>query len=355
MNTRMKPRLRHRELMFLMTLVLPFGAANSQDWKTLLDLRGTWKIDLGDNMEWADPKFNDSKWDDIKVPAAWENEGFPGYDGYAWYRKHFTITTDLKNAAVYLHVGYVDDVSEVYLNGHFIGFQGIFPPNFTTAYDTYEQYAVPQQYLNYNGDNVVAVRVYDAMMAGGITHGRIGLFEPRDYLKPDYAITGNWKFRTGDDESWKDANIDDSRWKDVVVPAYWETQGFKGYDGIGWYRIKFTVPQQLMDQRLILLLGKIDDVDETYLNGQLVGRTARIRAGMTRGDVGDNWTHLRAYVIPSDILIPGQENVLAVRVEDVYMHGGIYDGPIGLVTRDKYLRWKKQRDEWWNLFDWFNN
>jgi sialate O-acetylesterase len=76
---------------------------------------------------------------------------------------------------------------------------------------------------------------------------------------------------------------------------------------------------------------------------------------MTINDVGDNWMQLRAYVIPSDILIPGQENVLAVRVEDVYMHGGIYDGPIGLVTRDKYLRWKKQRDEWWNLFDWFSN
>lgn len=356
MDTRMKPGLQHKKLIiFLSLLTLPFTTTVGQDWKTLLDLRGTWRIELGDNMEWADPKFNDSKWDDIKVPAAWENEGFPGYDGYAWYRKHFTINPDLKNDHVYLHVGYVDDVSEVYLNGHFIGFQGMFPPNFTTAYNTYGQYAVPQQYLNYKGDNVVAVRVYDMMMAGGITNGRIGLFEARDYLKPDYAITGTWKFRTGDDESWKDANIDDSKWKDVVVPAYWETQGFKEYDGIGWYRLKFTTPQQFTEKRLILLVGKIDDIDETYLNGELVGKTGRIRAGMTLADVGDSYTQLRAYTISSDILLPGQENVLAVRVDDVYMHGGIYDGPIGFVTRDKYLRWKKERDEWWNLFHWFDN
>ncbi len=356
MNTRKENGLRHHGLLFFtLAVVLCAATTYGQEWKTLLDLKGTWKIELGDNMRWADPGFDDSKWDGIKVPAAWENEGFPGYDGYAWYRKHFTITPDLKNAAVYLHVGYVDDVSEVYLNGHFIGFQGMFPPDFTTAYNTYGQYAVPQQYLNYSGDNVVAIRVYDMMMSGGITHGRIGLFEPRNYLKPDYALTGNWKFRTGDDESWKKSRIDDSKWSDVVVPAYWETQGFKGYDGLGWYRLRFTIPQPFTEKRLILLVGKIDDVDETYLNGELVGKTGRIRTGMALSDVSDEWTQLRAYVIPSDVLLPGQENVLAVRVDDVYLHGGIYDGPIGFVTRDRYQSWKKERDRWWNLFDWFDN
>jgi sialate O-acetylesterase len=328
-------------------------AAYGQEWKTLLNLRGQWKIELGDSHKWADPAFDDSKWDDIFVPAPWEDEGFPGYDGYAWYRKHFTIDQNLKNNIVYLHVGYVDDVSEVYLNGHLLGFQGEFPPNFTTAYNVNGQYPVPQQYLNFNGDNVIAVRVFDQMLAGGITHGRIGLFEPKDHLAPDYNLAGTWKFTTGDDDSWKDAAANDSKWKNVIVPGYWEGQGFPDYNGMGWYRLKFKIPEQLIGKRLILMLGKIDDVDEAYVNGEFVGRTGRISRGMDLSDVNDEWLQPRAYIIPSDLLLPNQDNVLAVRVNDVYLHGGIYDGPIGFVTREKYLRWKKEGSPWRNFLDWF--
>ena len=138
------------------------------------------------------------------------------------------------------------------------------------------------------------------------------------------------------------------------MPTYWEGQGFKGYDGLGWYRLKFRVPGNLAGQRLILLVGKVDDVDETYVNGELVGKTGRIRKNMDRNDVSDEWQQLRAYTLPSDLLSPSQDNVIAVRVDDVYLHGGIYDGPIGLVTRERYLKWKKGNErEPWNIFDWF--
>lgn len=349
----MKRQFRHISLLSILALVLAAGTARCDEWRTLLDLKGEWKIELGDNTRWASPSFNDSEWDTIRVPAAWENEGFPGYDGYAWYRKHFTVNKSLTNNVIYLHVGYVDDVSEVYLNGHLVGFQGEFPPNFSTAYNVNGQYPVPPQYLNFNGDNVIAVRVFDQMLEGGITHGRIGLFEPRDYLTPDYNLAGTWKFTTGDNESWKDAATDDSKWNNIIVPGYWEGQGFPHYDGMGWYRLKFKIPEQLTGKRLILLLGKIDDVDEAYVNGEFVGRTGRMRRGLDLSDVNNEWQHLRAYVIPSDLLFPNQDNVLAVRVNDVYLHGGIYDGPVGFVTREKYLRWKKEGSAWQNFLDWF--
>jgi hypothetical protein len=335
-------------------LLLPLsGNVRAQGLRTLLNLRGQWKIELGDDMKWADPKFDDSKWDKIRVPSSWEDEGYPGYDGYAWYRKHFTIDKELKNDVIYLQVGYVDDVSEVYLNGHMVGFEGQFPPQFITAYNVARPYRVPQQYLNYSGDNVIAVRVYDQRLAGGITHGSVGLFEPRDYLTPDYDLAGTWKFTTGDNASWKDAEANDRTWTNIIVPAYWETQGFRNYDGFGWYRTTFKVPEKLVGERLILLLGKIDDFDETYLNGQLVGRTGRMRKNMDPDDRGNEYAQLRAYLIPSDLLIPGRENTLAVRVKDVYMQGGIYDGPIGLITREKYREWKRNNEDRWNPFDWF--
>ena len=346
---------RTRILTLLIALILASFASHvcAQGWRTLLNLRGKWKFELGDNMKRADPKFNDSKWDDIRVPNSWEDEGYPGYDGYAWYRKHFAVDEELRNAVIYLQVGYVDDVSEVYLNGHMVGFEGQFPPDFITAYNITRPYLVSNKYLNFGGDNVIAVRVYDQRLAGGITHGNVGLFEPRDYLEPDYNLAGSWKFTTGDSPSWKDVEASDASWKNVEVPAFWETQGYREYDGFGWYRMRFKVPENLIGERLILLLGKIDDFDETYLNGQLVGRTGRITRNMTREDIGNEYAQLRAYLIPSDLLVSGRDNILAVRVNDAYMHGGIYDGPIGLIARDKYRDWQRDKKDHWNLFDWF--
>jgi hypothetical protein len=341
--------------MVLFLLFLTGGnRAHGDEWKSLLELSGTWKIELGDNPEWASPSLHDGKWDDIRVPAAWEDEGFPGYDGYAWYRKHFTVNKDLKSHTLYLLSGYVDDVCEVYLNGHLVGFQGEFPPHFVTAYDVPGQYFIPPQYINFDGDNVLAVRVFDQMMAGGITHGRVGLYELRDYLVPDLNLAGIWKFKTGDDMSWKNASTNDAAWSNVIAPAYWESQGYKDYDGFAWYRLHFTIPDDLKEKRLILLLGKIDDVDETYLNGTLIGKTGTITSGMSRANVGDEWTKLRAYVIPSGALRMDGDNVIAIRVSDVYLHGGMYDGPIGLVTREKYRKWERKTEPWWKMFEWGN-
>ena len=64
------------------------GAALGGDLKKLLDLRGTWKFEVGDDMRWAEPSFSDKEWVSVNVPANWETQGFPGYDGYGWYPPH---------------------------------------------------------------------------------------------------------------------------------------------------------------------------------------------------------------------------------------------------------------------------
>ena len=94
--------------------------AQAPDLRPLLDLSGNWKFEIGDLARWSDPALDDSKWDRIYVPAPWEEEGYPGYDGYAWYRKHFKADKDFRDMSLYLRLGYIDDVSEVFLNGHLI-------------------------------------------------------------------------------------------------------------------------------------------------------------------------------------------------------------------------------------------
>jgi len=333
-------------LLALALLVSVAGVRAQNDLKRLVDLSGAWKFELGDDLRRSDPGYNDSKWDAINVPGRWEDQGYPGYDGYAWYRKHFVIQKDDARKVLYVRLGAIDDADEVYLNGHFIGFYGTFPPKFNTAYGVHRIYRVLSRYLNPGGDNVIAVRVYDDQLEGGMVRGEVGLYEDRNPLWAEYSIEGDWRFTTGDNLQWKEPRFDDHTWKEVVVPAYWETQGYKDYDGYGWYRTTFHVPSSIASQKLILLMGKIDDYDEVYLNGQRVGHTGFMpEPGEDWGNDQRSYAQLRVYTLPPGVVLPDRDNVIAVRVFDGFMQGGIYDGPLGFIERSHYLQWRNsQRD-----------
>jgi len=332
-----------RFLVFL-TIVLAAGSiagrTNKTGFQKIEDLKGYWKFEIGDDKKWADPKYDDDSWEEIYVPATWEDEGFPGFDGYAWYRKEFTLNQEDTGNNYYLFLGVIDDVDEAYINGHFIGFLGSYPPDFQTAAAIQRQYLVPREYLNFNGKNVIAVKVYDEFQEGGIKRGKVGLYEFISELRPAQNLSGLWMFKLGDDSDWKEPDLDDGGWTEMIVPSIWQTQGFKGENGFAWYRKEFTLDKDLGVERLIMLLGKIDDLDETYLNGRRIGKTGRIRENMERANLNNEWQTLRAYYIPNGYLNKNGKNILAVRVFDGYGHGGIFEGPIGIISRESYLNWK---------------
>lgn len=326
--------------------------SHAQEWKLLFGLEEEWRFEIGDEMRWRQPGFDDSKWEVISAPRRWEDEGFPGYDGYAWYRKHFQAKEDWKAKTLYLRLGYIDDVDEVYVNGKLVGRTGAFPPADETAYNVPREYVLPVSLLNIPGDNLIAVRVYDRELSGGIVGGPLGVYEDASALVPEIPLAGVWHFHPGDDPAWKDVAFDERAWENVLVPSLWELQGYPDLDGYAWYRIRFTVPVTLADKRAILLLGNIDDFDEAYLNGELVGRTGTMGKVLPGGG-SEDYRKLRAYTLPSGTLHIGKENVLAVRVFDGFRDGGIYRGPIGIVTRERYLKWERRtrRDDRWP-FDW---
>ncbi len=342
----------------LSLMLVSFAAA--EDWQSVLDLRGKWKFELGDDEKRASIAFDDSKWNEIFVPSPWEDEGYPGYDGYAWYRKHFRLPQGAEKKSLYLRLGCIDDVSEVFLNGVIIGITGDFPPDYRTAYNTQVILTIPQNILNVSGDNIIAVRVYDDQFEGGITQGKIGLYESKNYLAPEIPFAGMWRFKTGDSEKWIDPSFDDYSWDQIFAPAYWETQGHARYDGMAWYRLHFKIPAELEGKTLIALLGKIDDLDETYINGEEIGRTGRIRSNPWRSSHDNEYREFREYTIPSGLLKAGKDNVIAVRVFDIGGEGGIYEGPIGIISREHYKDWKKNRSwkenqYWKDNQNWNNN
>lgn len=133
-----------------------------------------WKFTTGDNPAWASPSFDDTNWKEIKVATIWEEQGYVGYDGFAWYRTSVIIPSSLKSASVKygglsLKLGKIDDVDETFWNGKVIGSSGTFPPNSNSAYDKYRKYIIPTNSIRWNQTNVIAIRVFDGGGGGGLS------------------------------------------------------------------------------------------------------------------------------------------------------------------------------------------
>ena len=309
------------------------------------NLKGNWKFSIGDNKNWKAFNFNDSDWDEIYVPSSWEEQGYHGYNGYAWLRREFTISDDYKKNSIYLYLGYIDDVDEVYINGHLIGYTGSFPPYYQTAYNAYRKYHIPKYILNFNSKNVISVRIYDSQQYGGIVKGDIGFYIDPDPLPLDFELHGVWKFNIGDDLNWKEYKINDNEWNNIIVPGSWENQGYRDHDGYGWYRKSIKISEQFANKPVVVVMGKIDDIDEVYINGVLINPIKKLGAkGAYIHTNNYDYSVFRAYFIDGNIFKANATNTIAVRVYDGGGVGGIYEGPVGIIEQSKYVNYWKNKN-----------
>lgn len=160
------------------------------------------------------------------------------------------------------------------------------------------------------------------------------LFPAISIAQPLPDMAKDWRLQTGDDPKWADPDLDDSPWRAIKVGMPWDSQGLSEHDGYAWLRRSFSLPESLKEDEnfkrfgaLKLILGKIDDVDRTFFNGQVVGETGTFPEGYS-----GNWTASRVYTIPGRLIRWDAPNVIAVRVYDREGLGGMYEGPYGLRT-----------------------
>jgi sialate O-acetylesterase len=119
-------------------------------------------------------------------------------------------------------------------------------------------------------------------------------------------------------EPWSESAAAGGAWR--AAPrglGYWENWGvpeLARYDGIVWYRTTVRLDAAQARQATELSLGTIDEIDETWLNGQPIGYTSG-------PDVP------RRYPLARGAVHAGI-NTIAIAVLDTYGFGGIY-GPQG--------------------------
>ena len=132
---------------------------------------------------------------------------------------------------------------------------------------------------------------------------------------PDY-IEKQRRLELEGKSSRERTTFDDSNWETMSLPQPIEKAGLD-IDGEIWFRKTIQVPAAAAGKKAMLHLGRVDDSDETWVNGVKVG-------GMKRSRRED-----RNYEIPSGILKAGK-NVIAVKVVDEGDWGGIYGDPENL-------------------------
>lgn len=305
----------------------------------LVDLDGEWLFATGDDANRALPDYDDASWSRVNVYENWEDHGYRDYDGYAWYRRSFELDAANLSQPLYAFLGKIDDVDEVFVNGHAIGGLGGFPPDYSIAWDVERFYRVPSDLLH-AGINVIAIRVYDGGGDGGITGKGLGLYTT-SLPRPLIDLAGKWKFATGNNPDWKAHSIGEEGFHSIQVPTNWDNVGYKYYDGHAWYRKTFGPLPVSENETLILFLGKIDDTDEVFLNGKRIGGTSGARGVEDSG--ASYYDMNRRYEFSSDLL--QENNVLAVHVYDGQQGGGIYSGPVGIMKKTDYLEYQKRAKE----------
>lgn len=136
-----------------------------------------------------------------------------------------------------------------------------------------------------------------------------------------------WRFSTdesnvGQKRGWCSPDFDDSNWQEIRIDNYWEPQIDRDYDGVGWYRRKFTTPEIPPGKTVYLAVGAADEVGWLWLNGRLMG-------GHYFGEGSSNSPFA---VDVTDYLKSGAENSIAVRVYDPLSNGGMWQ-PMQLLIR----------------------
>ena len=141
------------------------------------------------------------------------------------------------------------------------------------------------------------------------------------------------RFQKGDNPAWNAFALDDSAWREVsLMDQPWESLGLESANGVGWYRIHVVIPSSLKKgivEAIMLDLGAIDDSDQTWVNGHLVGKDGTFPDDP--GGYSSEYGKRRYYVVDPKWVRWDRDNVIAIRAYNYGDPGGLYRGNVKIV------------------------
>ncbi|MCC8020339.1 MAG: DUF4982 domain-containing protein [Rikenellaceae bacterium] len=141
-------------MLLLFLLALPLAAMAGQRQK--YNFNPGWLVHAGDVRGAENPSYNDRRWTPVTLPRAW-NEDITFKvsiedmtSGVAWYRKHFSLPESARGGKVFVEFEGVRQGADFWLNGQYLGLHenGVMAVGFDLT-----------PYIDYEGDNVLAVRI----------------------------------------------------------------------------------------------------------------------------------------------------------------------------------------------------
>jgi hypothetical protein len=159
----------------------------------------------------------------------------------------------------------------------------------------------------------------------------IGLLFSLKSSSQSIDISKNWLITIGDTLDWANNSYNDNYWKTMETIGPFEDRGFGNFQNFGWVRKKVIIPSSLKDQAeksgyFYLSLGRINDADQTFFNGKLVGQTGSMspqQIGVDRGK--------RIYKVDATEILWDKENQIAIRIFSNFHNGGLWDKNFNII------------------------
>ena len=101
----------------------------------------SWRVHEGDDLTWARPDFDDSKWAETSSPK--ETPGLLVQSGFRWYRTTVELPEQLLGRELAIDMGPIDEVFEVYVEGVSVGRFGRWEPKPESPFNRNLAFPIP--------------------------------------------------------------------------------------------------------------------------------------------------------------------------------------------------------------------
>ncbi len=142
---------------------------------------------------WAAPATVTADWEKMQLPTTWQNAGL-NFSGVLWFRREVDIPVEWAGKALTLRIGACDKSDNTYFNNVEVGSVRI--EEREDAWCLPRTYPIPAELVQ-PGKNVIAVRVFSHMYAGGMI-GPASVMRLSLAGTPDAApivLTGDWQYK----------------------------------------------------------------------------------------------------------------------------------------------------------------